>query len=51
MEKPERSDRTFPIFVVLSAIFLVVLMYVTFPRQDAAAPASSSTTPPAAAKK
>ena len=35
MEKHERSDPTFSVFLVLSAIFLVSLMYVTFPRHDA----------------
>ncbi len=44
MEKHERSDPTFPIFVVLATIFIVVLMYVTFPRHEAPAPASSGAT-------
>ena len=41
MEKSERSDPTFGVFVVLAVIFLAVIMYVTFPRQEAQAPASS----------
>jgi hypothetical protein len=41
MEHSERSDPTFTIFVVLATIFLIVVMYVTFPRQEAQAPASS----------
>ena len=44
VEQTERSDPTFTIFVVLATIFLVVVMYVTFPRQEAQAPASSSAT-------
>ncbi len=31
MEKPQRSDPTFSIFVVLAFVFLVAIMYVTFP--------------------
>ena len=31
MEKSERSDPTFSIFVLLAFIFLATLMYVTFP--------------------
>ena len=42
MEKHERSDPTFPIFVVLASIFIVVLMFVTFPRHDGPVIASSS---------
>ena len=49
MEKHERSDPTFPIFVVLASIFIVVLMVVTFPRHDGPVIASSSE--PAATKK
>ena len=49
MEKHERSDPTFPIFVVLASIFIVVLMFVTFPRHDGPIVASSSE--PAATKK
>jgi hypothetical protein len=41
MAKDERSDPTFTVFVVLTAIFLVVLMYVTFPRHEAPSPSSS----------
>jgi predicted nucleic acid-binding Zn ribbon protein len=41
MEQSERRDPTFIIFVVLATIFLVVVMYVTFPRQEAQAPAPS----------
>ena len=44
MEQSERNDPTFTIFVVLATIFLVVVMYVTFPRQEAQAPASSKAT-------
>jgi hypothetical protein len=44
MEQSERSDPTFTVFVVLATIFLVVVMYVTFPRQEAQAPASSKAT-------
>jgi hypothetical protein len=44
MEKGERSDPTFGIFVVLAAFFIVVVMYATFPRQEAQAPASSKVT-------
>jgi hypothetical protein len=44
MEKGERSDPTFTVFVVLATIFLVVLMYVTFPRHDAPAPTSPTAT-------
>jgi hypothetical protein len=44
MEKSERSDPTFTVFVVLTTIFLVVLMYVTFPRHEAPAPTSPSAT-------
>jgi hypothetical protein len=44
MERGERSDPTFTVFVVVAAIFLVALMYVTFPRHEALAPTSSSTT-------
>ena len=42
MEKHERSDPTFPIFVVLASIFIVALMYVTFPRHEGSTIASSS---------
>lgn len=31
MEKSQRNDPTFAIFVVLAFIFLAALMYVTFP--------------------
>ena len=31
MEKHERSDPTFPIFIVLASIFIVVLMVVNVP--------------------
>lgn len=34
MQTPERSDPTFTVFLVATAIFLVALMYVTFPRHD-----------------
>jgi hypothetical protein len=34
MEKHQRTDRTFPIFVILATIFMVVLMVVTFPRHE-----------------
>ena len=44
MEQSEHSDPTFAIFVVLATIFLVVVMYVTFPRQEAQAPAPSKAT-------
>ena len=44
MEQSERSDPTFAIFVVLATVFLVVVMYVTFPRQEAQAPAASKAT-------
>ena len=40
MEKDERSDPTFTVFVVLATIFLVVLMYVTFPRHEGPVPSS-----------
>ena len=40
----ERSDPTFGIFVVLATIFIVAVMYVTFPRQEAQAPAASKAT-------
>jgi hypothetical protein len=46
MEKSERSDPTFTVFVVLTTIFLAVLMYVIFPRHEAAAPTSSATESP-----
>ncbi len=45
METRESSDPTFPIFVVLAAIFIVVLMYVTFPRHEAPGPALPATEP------
>ena len=44
MEEQERSDPTFTIFVVLAAMFIVALMYATFPRHEGPAPASSSAT-------
>jgi hypothetical protein len=44
MEQGERSDPTFTVFVVLATIFLVVLMFVTFPRHEAPVSASSSKT-------
>ena len=50
METRERSDPTFPIFVVLATIFIVVIMYVTFPRHESPAPASSSATEPPSKK-
>ena len=50
MEKSERSDPTFVVFVVLAAIFLAVLMYVTFPRHEGAVTASSTQTQPSAKK-
>lgn len=31
MEKPQRSDPTFSVFVVLAFIFIVAVMYATFP--------------------
>lgn len=50
MAKHERTDRTFPIFVILATIFLVVLMVVTFPRHEGTTVASSSA-PTSPAKK
>ena len=44
MERRERSDPTFSIFVVAAFVFIAVLMYVTFPRSEAPAPALSKTT-------
>ena len=35
MEKQERSDPTFTVFVVLAFIFLLSLMYATFPTPPA----------------
>ena len=34
MEQRERSDPMFSIFVVAAFVFIVVLMYVTFPRPE-----------------
>ncbi len=31
MVKRQRSDPTFPIFVILAFIFIVTIIYVTFP--------------------
>ena len=44
MEKGERSDPTFGVFVVLATVFIVAVMYATFPRQEAQAPAASKAT-------
>ena len=44
MEQPERSDPTFTVFVLLALVFLGVVMYVTFPRQEASAPSPSKVT-------
>ena len=44
MEQRERSDPTFSIFVVAAFVFIIVLMYVTFPRPEAPAPALSNAT-------
>jgi hypothetical protein len=45
MESPERSDPTFTVFLVLAFVFLIVFMYVTFPRPDASGPAPKATAP------
>ena len=46
MEKHERSDPTFSVFLVLSVIFLVSFMYITFPRHDAPTSSSAMDSPP-----
>ena len=47
MEKHERTDRTFPIFLIFATIFMVVLMVVTFPRHEGTTVASSAPSSPA----
>lgn len=50
MAQDDQIDRTGLTFVVLTAIFLLVLTYTIFPRHEAGAPAASgSTSSPAAA--
>jgi hypothetical protein len=41
MEGQRRSDPTFPVFLLLAAVFFV-FAYVTFPRRDAALPTSAA---------
>jgi hypothetical protein len=50
MADRRRSDPTFPIFVVLAAIFIFALMYATFPRHEGAT-MSAAERAPATAKK
>ena len=45
MEKHERSDPTFSVFVVLGIVFLVSFMYITFPRHDAPTSPSAMDSP------
>jgi len=47
MAEHERTDRTFPVFVILATIFLVVLMVVTFPRHEGSTVTSSAAPSPA----
>jgi hypothetical protein len=44
MDKGERSDPTFTVFVILASVFLIVLMYVTFPRHEGPTPSSPGAT-------
>jgi hypothetical protein len=50
MADRQRSDPTFPIFVVLAAIFIFALMYATFPRHEGST-MSAAEPAPAAGKK
>ena len=44
MQSSHRTDPTFPIFVVLAAIFIFSIMYATWPRLEAPTPAAASAT-------